>query len=142
MAFSRNHRLAQQETISIENLKTERFLLRSHCENGGEMSALLLQHGLNTDRRHEVSSDQDLIALLEANIGIGFLPRSVTTPLLVTIFTLWADVESDLSPATARRTAARRFRSASVPCAWSCGVWVAPLLSRVFIRELSAFGVV
>jgi DNA-binding transcriptional LysR family regulator len=32
---------------------------------------------LNADHRHEVSSDQDLLALLEANIGIGFLPRTV-----------------------------------------------------------------
>ena len=27
-----------------------------------------------------MSSDQDLLALLEANIGIGFLPRSVSVP--------------------------------------------------------------
>ena len=33
--------------------------------------------GLNADHRHEVSSDQDLLALLDANIGIGFLPRTV-----------------------------------------------------------------
>ena len=80
MAFSRTHRLAQQETIKLEDLKPERFLLRSHCENGAELAALLLQHGLNADHRHEVSSDQDLMALLEANIGIGFLPRSVNAP--------------------------------------------------------------
>ena len=30
--------------------------------------------GLNADHRHEVSSDQDLVALLEANIGISFQP--------------------------------------------------------------------
>ncbi len=36
--------------------------------------------GLNADHRHEVSSDQDLVALLEANIGIGFLPRTVNAP--------------------------------------------------------------
>ena len=33
--------------------------------------------GSNADQRHEVASDQDLLALLEANIGIGFLPRTV-----------------------------------------------------------------
>jgi DNA-binding transcriptional LysR family regulator len=80
MIFSRNNRLAQHETIGIEDLKAERFLMRSHCENRGDMTGLLQQHGLNADRGHEVSSDQDLIALLEANIGIGFLPRSVAAP--------------------------------------------------------------
>ena len=41
---------------------------------------LLRAKGLNADHRHEVSSDQDLLALLEANIGIGFLPRTVNAP--------------------------------------------------------------
>lgn len=41
---------------------------------------MLRAKGLNADHRHEVSSDQDLMALLEANIGVGFLPRTVTAP--------------------------------------------------------------
>src|SRR5581483_2084779 len=45
-----------------------------------ELAAMLRAKGLNADHRHEVSSDQDLLALLEANIGIGFLPRTVSTP--------------------------------------------------------------
>jgi DNA-binding transcriptional LysR family regulator len=80
LAFSRAHRLASQEAIAIADLKVERFLLRSHCESSAEVTELLQGHGLNADRRHEVSSDQDLIALLEANIGIGFVPRSVSAP--------------------------------------------------------------
>ena len=74
------HRLANQEEIGFEDLKMERFLLRSHCENCGDLAAMLRANGLNVDHRHEVSSDQDLLALLEANIGIGFLPRSVNAP--------------------------------------------------------------
>jgi DNA-binding transcriptional LysR family regulator len=80
LAFSRAHRLANQETIGIADLKLECFLMRSHCENSAEITEILQKHGLNADRRHEVSSDQDLIALLEANIGIGFIPRSVSAP--------------------------------------------------------------
>jgi DNA-binding transcriptional LysR family regulator len=80
MTFSRSHRLANQEAIAIHDLKVERFLLRSHCESGGELAELLRENGLNADQRHEVSSDKDLLALLEANIGISFLPRSVEAP--------------------------------------------------------------
>lgn len=80
LMFSRGHRLANQEAITIEDLKPERFLIRSHCESCRQTAELLQKHEINSDRRHEVSSDQDLIALLEANIGIGFMPRSVTTP--------------------------------------------------------------
>jgi DNA-binding transcriptional LysR family regulator len=80
MVFNRSHRLANHETIGLEDLKQERFLLRSHCEKGAELAELLRANGLNADNRHEVSSDQDLLALLDANIGIGFLPRTVHTP--------------------------------------------------------------
>jgi len=80
MVFSRSHRLGSQETIALDDLKSERFLLRNHCEKCTELAAMLRAKGLNADSRHEVSSDGDLLALLEANIGIGFLPRTVNTP--------------------------------------------------------------
>jgi DNA-binding transcriptional LysR family regulator len=80
MVLSRAHRLGSQETIVLDDLKPERFLLRNHCEKCDELAAMLRAKGLNADHRHEVSSDQDLLALLEANIGIGFLPRTVNTP--------------------------------------------------------------
>jgi DNA-binding transcriptional LysR family regulator len=80
MVFSRSHRLGSHEAISLDDLKSERFLLRSHCEKCSDLAALLRAKGLNADQRHEVSSDQDLVALVESNIGIGFLPRTVKTP--------------------------------------------------------------
>jgi DNA-binding transcriptional LysR family regulator len=80
MVFSRMHRLASQETIALDDLKPERFLLRNHCEKGADLAKMLRAKGLNADHRHEVASDQDLLALLEANIGIGFLPRTVGAP--------------------------------------------------------------
>jgi DNA-binding transcriptional LysR family regulator len=80
MVFSRSHRLANHERIGLDDLARERFLLRSHCEKGADLAEMLRAKGLNADNRHEVSSDQDLLALLEANIGIGFLPRTVNAP--------------------------------------------------------------
>ena len=80
VVFSRGHRLAGHETIALDDLKPEQFLLRSHCERGADLAEMLRTKGLNADHRHEVSSDQDLVALLEANIGIGFLPRTVNAP--------------------------------------------------------------
>jgi DNA-binding transcriptional LysR family regulator len=80
MVFSRTHRLASHEKIELDDLKPERFLLRTHCERCAELAELLRANGLDADHRHEVSSDQDLLALLESNIGIGFLPRTVNAP--------------------------------------------------------------
>ena len=81
MVFSRTHRLGRPgddraSTISSPNVSC----LRNHCEKCGDLAAMLRAKGLNADHRHEVSSDQDLLALLEANIGIGFLPRTVNAP--------------------------------------------------------------
>jgi DNA-binding transcriptional LysR family regulator len=80
MVLSRAHRLACQEHIGLDDLKSEWFLLRNYCERNADIAAILKARGLNADHRHEVSSDQDLVALLEANIGIGFLPRTINTP--------------------------------------------------------------
>lgn len=80
MVFSRSHRLASIESIGLDDLKPERFLLRNHCERCAELAEMLRAKGLNADHHHEVSSDQDLVALLEANIGIGFLPRTIGVP--------------------------------------------------------------
>jgi DNA-binding transcriptional LysR family regulator len=80
IVFNRSHRLGSQETVNLNDLKPERFLLRNHCEKCGDHAAMLRANGLNADHRHEVSSDQDLVALLEANIGISFLPRTVNAP--------------------------------------------------------------
>jgi DNA-binding transcriptional LysR family regulator len=80
MVFSRAHRFAGQEAITLDDLRSERLLLRTYCEKCAEFEAALRAKGLNADRRHEVSSDQDLLALVEANIGVGFLPRTVSAP--------------------------------------------------------------
>jgi DNA-binding transcriptional LysR family regulator len=80
VVFSRGHRLANQETVAFDELEPERLLSRTHCERYADLSELLRARGFAADRRHEVASDQDLLALLDANIGVGFLPRSVNAP--------------------------------------------------------------
>jgi DNA-binding transcriptional LysR family regulator len=80
LVFSRSHRLADRAEIDIDDLAPERFLLRKHCENGSEVAELLRLKGASIDQRHEVSSDHDLISLLELQVGISVLPRTVAAP--------------------------------------------------------------
>ena len=80
LAFSRNHHLADKTAIEIDDLGPERFLVRKHCECGAEIAELLRKKGASIDQRHEVSSDQDLISLLELQVGISVLPRTVVSP--------------------------------------------------------------
>jgi len=80
LVFSRSHRLANKEQVDVGDLVPERFLVRTHCENCGDVSDQLRLKGVGADRRHEVSSDQDLISLLELQVGVGMLPQTVSAP--------------------------------------------------------------
>ena len=80
LVFSRSHRLANKDQVEVGDLITERFLLRTHCESCGDVTERLRLKGVAVDRRHEVSSDQDLISLLELQVGVGVLPQTVGAP--------------------------------------------------------------
>jgi len=80
LVFSRSHRLANKEQVDVGDLVPERFLVRTHCENCGDVGDQLRLKGVGADRRHEVSSDQDLISLLELQVGVGMLPQTVSAP--------------------------------------------------------------
>ena len=73
------HRLASRETVDIDDLRQERLLSRTYCELAEPLAAQLRSLGLATAHGHEVSSERDLISLLEGNMGIAIAPRSMTT---------------------------------------------------------------
>jgi DNA-binding transcriptional LysR family regulator len=80
LVFSRSHRLAERSKIEIADLGPERFLLRKHCECCAAVAELLRLKGANIAQGHEVSSDHDLVSLLELQVGISVLPRTVEAP--------------------------------------------------------------
>ena len=71
------HRLARRPAIDLDELTQERLLLRPYCEQAEQMAALLRSRSINSAHTHELSSDRDLLSLLEANIGVAVVPRSV-----------------------------------------------------------------
>ena len=80
MVFSRTHRLGEPGDDRARRSQAGTFPAAEPLREVRRLAAMLRAKGLNADHRHEVSSDQDLLALLEANIGIGFLPRTVNAP--------------------------------------------------------------
>ena len=58
----------------------------SNCcrENTASMrhrvNATLREHGIDVDRSHEISSERDLIELLEADIGVAVVPHTASLP--------------------------------------------------------------
>jgi len=79
LALSKRHRLADRDSVDFEDLRSEQLLSRNYCEHADRLGAAFREHGLDTDRSHEISSERDLIELVEADIGVAVVPD--TSPL-------------------------------------------------------------
>jgi DNA-binding transcriptional LysR family regulator len=80
LVLSQQHRLAEQDRIELEDLRSEQMLSRNYCEHAGRVSASFREHGLDIDHSHEISSERDLIELLEAEIGVAVIPDTSPIP--------------------------------------------------------------
>ena len=80
LVISRRHPLAERDTIGFEDLRAEQWLSRSYCEHSDSLSRSLREHGVAVDRNHEISSERDLIELLEADIGVAVIPHTASLP--------------------------------------------------------------
>jgi DNA-binding transcriptional LysR family regulator len=72
--------LASRESIDLEDLRTEQLLSRSYCEHADRLNTSLRGYGIDVDHSHEVSSERDLIELLEADIGVAVMPHTASIP--------------------------------------------------------------
>jgi DNA-binding transcriptional LysR family regulator len=77
LAVNIAHRLAGRNgPVELADIKGEPLLNRPEWELGAELASALAAAGLSGESAHEAEIDEDLLALLRANAGIGFLPRS------------------------------------------------------------------
>lgn len=83
LVIALSHRLSRQCSISVEDLRGERLICRPYCEDFERGNELLSKQGIDLPSAHNASSDADFTALLAAELGIGFAPRSsASSPLL------------------------------------------------------------
>jgi DNA-binding transcriptional LysR family regulator len=80
LLVNRQHPLANRRTIGFDDLRSEQWLSRSYCEHSDRLGRSLREHGLAVDCSHEISSERDLIELLEADIGVAVAPSTATIP--------------------------------------------------------------
>ncbi len=76
LVVSRKHSLARSGTLSIGDLAGHRLIARGHCENGAEIAEKLAENAVATHSAGDVASDQDMIALIDANLAVGILPQT------------------------------------------------------------------
>ncbi len=80
LVLNAHHRLAGQDSIEIDDLRSEQLLSRRYCEHASRLNAALCEHGIDVDNCHEISSERDLIELLEADTGIAVIPDTSSIP--------------------------------------------------------------
>ena len=70
------HHLASRSAIDVDELRQERWLRRAYCEHAEKAASLIRSHNLDVDHGHELTSERDLITMLESDLGVAFAPRS------------------------------------------------------------------
>src|SRR3954469_12610874 len=80
LVVKKQHPLAGPDTIDAGDLRAEQLLSRNYCEHRDRVNASLREQGLKVESSHEISSERDLIELLEADIGIAVVPDTSTIP--------------------------------------------------------------
>jgi len=80
LAVNERHRLANGGSATVEELKSERLIDRTHCESAGGLETLLSERGVALMQRHETASESDVVALLTANVGVAIVPASAALP--------------------------------------------------------------
>ena len=74
------HPLAGRGRVEFDDLKTHQLLSRGYCELAERLSATLRGSDIDADAGHTISSEHDLIKLLEADIGVAIVPCSASMP--------------------------------------------------------------
>jgi DNA-binding transcriptional LysR family regulator len=80
LVVGKRHRLAKCGTIEFDDLRSEQLLSRNYCEHSKRISTSLREHGIDVDHSHEISSERDLIELVEADIGVAMMPHTSPVP--------------------------------------------------------------
>ncbi len=72
------HALATRNEDNVDGdlIQGERFLVQVGSEMAEQQVERLLASGVPVDNAHEVETDRDMTALLEANLGVAIAPRS------------------------------------------------------------------
>lgn len=79
-AVNSNHGLAKHDKLALDDLRKEQLLTRNYCEQSGELREILRAHDFDLGKVHELSAERDLLTLIDANIGVAFMPGSISAP--------------------------------------------------------------
>lgn len=71
------HRLANRDSVTLEDLREERLVMRPYCESTSEVLAVLRGNGIAVEHCDEITSDDDLVSLIATCGGAALVPASL-----------------------------------------------------------------
>ncbi len=74
LGVSRTHRLAGKKRAEFKDLASETLLVNTGCEMVEELRACLEANGILDTAIHQVATQEDLLVLLKANLGVAIIP--------------------------------------------------------------------
>jgi len=80
LIVSRANQLAARPALAAADLRQERLLRRAYCELAEQLGELLRSRQLDANYGHAITSERDLVTLVEADLGVAFVPRSLARP--------------------------------------------------------------
>ena len=86
LVTARTHAFAKRGTAALDDIKKERLICRPYCEDFERGNSVLTASGVELPTAHNAGSDADFVALLTAELGVGFAPEScLSSPNLALI---------------------------------------------------------
>jgi DNA-binding transcriptional LysR family regulator len=86
LVTAKAHPFAKHGSATVEALKKERMICRPYCEDFERGISFFNTSGVEIPSAHNAGSDADFVALLAAELGVGFAPEScLTSPDLALI---------------------------------------------------------
>lgn len=74
LVVNRTHRLAGRDHAEFKDLASEKLLINTKCEMVEELRACLEANGILDAATHQVATQEDVLALLEAELGVAIIP--------------------------------------------------------------------
>jgi len=76
LIMAASHRLAAKTTLMLQDLDGEDIIERAKCSGSERLRQLCAASGVMPRFRHRVDSIEQLLNLVRAGFGVGFMPRS------------------------------------------------------------------
>ena len=76
LVVHKGHPLAMRNRIGLAEIADIRLISRPYCEQSDDIDALLRDAGIEQKTGDHILSDQDMLGLLEANVGAAIMPET------------------------------------------------------------------